>query len=657
MSMTECQGGGIKLLMDEETGCCQIRFEDNAVIKNLYAGVTDGGGQRLLTGEMSNHEVKIYETKDLLGEGWQLIADHFNTKDYILRQEFCCYESGFITTRLIILAAQETKSNCMDVIWSDGTEEVLQLNSSRIRFLSAPFDNDKWAKFIDYPVEHAKMSYEFTAVHGEGEAAGMVVGSLDHDNWKTGITISKVEYINSFKVTAGVANEDTRDLDGVGHGFLHETIIASPRIFLGYFSSYQQGFQRFGECNAKIKPALPWDGPVPFGWNSWASLMGTLSYEKYQQSADFMESIKDTFCDEEGSQYINFDAGWSNFVTRMQDSVAYVLEKGQRPGSYLGPFITSPPFDREVPGTDGNYLFEDLLLRDNTGKVLEHVDGLYSLDPTHPGTLANIRYETDRIIKWGFQYIKADFLGHGCREGNFYNKEITTGVQAYHYGMKYFTDCLSVKQAGYPIFISLSIDPIFPHGYGHARRISCDAFGSLDQSEYLNNCITYLWWMNDCLYRFNDPDHIVIYKTYDKHSTTLEEGRTRLHTGIICGTLMINSDDYSIEAARKRAELLLTNKDLNQLAAKGVSFRPVSGNFGEHAADVFMRDDGDSVVAALFNYSISDEKTVTVPFTLLGIPAEHCVCIDLWSKKKFTCEKQLNVTLMPAQSAIIKIIK
>ena len=93
--------------------------------------------------------------------------------------------------------------------------------------------------------------------------------------------------------------------------------------------------------------------------------------------------------------------------------------------------------------------------------------------------------------------------------------------------MSHFTKCLSEERAGYPIFISLSIAPIMPHGYGHARRISCDAFGSLDQSAYLNNCITYLWWMNDCLYRFNDPAHIVTYKTYDKHSTTLEEGRTR----------------------------------------------------------------------------------------------------------------------------------
>ena len=135
-----------------------------------------------------------------------------------------------------------------------------------------------------------------------------------------------------------------------------------------------------------------------------------------------------------------------------------------------------------------------------------------------------ISYETDNIIKWGFRSVKTDFVGHGCREGIFYNKDITTGVQAFNFGMSHFVECLSEKRAGYPIFISLSIAPIMPHGYGHARRISCDAFGSLDQSAYLNNCITYLWWMNDCLYRFNDPDHIVTYKTYDKHSTTLKEG-------------------------------------------------------------------------------------------------------------------------------------
>ncbi len=110
----------------------------------------------------------------------------------------------------------------------------------------------------------------------------------------------------------------------------------------------------------------------------------------------------------------------------------------------------------------------------------------------------------------------------------------------------------------------------------HARRISCDSFGSLDQSAYLNNCITYLWWMNDCLYRFNDPDHIVTYKTYDKHSTTLEEGITRYNTGVICGGLMLASDDYGIPEARRRSRLVLTNEEVNEAAAKGGAFRPVS---------------------------------------------------------------------------------
>ena len=253
--------------------------------------------------------------------------------------------------------------------------------------------------------------------------------------------------------------------------------------------------------------------------------------------------------------------------------------------------------------------------------------------------------------------MKTDFVGHGCREGIFYNKDITTGVQAFNFGMSHFVECLSEKRAGYPIFISLSIAPIMPHGYGHARRISCDAFGSLDQSAYLNNCITYLWWMNDCLYRFNDPDHIVTYKTYDKHSTTLEEGRTRYHTGVICGSLMLTSDDYGIPEARERAREVLTNEEINAVARKGESFRPVSGAQGEFAADVFARKDEDAVVVAAFNYSLSDERQVVIPVEEIGLEkGQRCKVKDLWTKKVTECEDgYVRIKLIPAQSVMIKV--
>lgn len=163
--------------------------------------------------------------------------------------------------------------------------------------------------------------------------------------------------------------------------------------------------------------------------------------------------------------------------------------------------------------------------------------------------------------------------------------------------------------------------------------------------------------MNDCLYRFNDPDHIVTYKTYDKHSITLEEARTRYHAGVICGSLMITSDDYRTEQARERAGMILGNEKLNQIARKGESFMPVSGERGDQAADCFVRKDADGVKAAVFNYSISDEKEMLVPLEKLGITSEEgCKAEDLWTGETVPIEgKNLVLRLLPAQSKMLRI--
>ena len=82
----------------------------------------------------------------------------------------------------------------------------------------------------------------------------------------------------------------------------------------------------------------------------------------------------------------------------------------------------------------------------------------------------------------------------------------------------------------------------------------------------------------------------------DKHTTTAEEGITRMNTGVICGGLMLASDDYGIPAARERSRRVLTNEEVNAVARKGGAFRPVSGARGEFAADVFMRQEEDAVL-------------------------------------------------------------
>src|SRR5699024_2085658 len=140
--------------------------------------------------------------------------------------------------------------------------------------------------------------------------------------------------------------------------------------------------------------------------------------------------------------------------------------------------------------------------------------------------------------------VKLDFMAHGAMEGDHYRKEIHTGKQAYNYGMQHIVSILDPEKIGRPFFINLSISPIFPYAYAHSRRVSCDVFGSLGSTEYLLNSLTYGWWINDGIYPFNDPDHTVLYKSFNEDSITENEALSRLNASVIAGTVFLGGDDY-----------------------------------------------------------------------------------------------------------------
>ena len=353
------------LQLNEETGCFSICFSGGE-FKNLHAQVRLQDGTCLKTTDMKQHTKRISEEKTEIGGCRREEFIHEDGGRIRLIQQFDVY-ADYITIRLLAEGEDVLSTNCMTPLCGCGEEPVLVMKEKDIRFLSAPFDNDKWAKFVDYPVKYSGMSYEFTVVHPEKGNSGLVMGSVDHDCWKTGFQAAadKDGSIVEFRGISGVATEDTRDLDGAEHGWLSGTQVCSSRIFLGWFEDSRDGLQAFGKANAAVKPALPWEGPVIFGWNSWAALMGKVTFEKYKEACDFMKSIKDTYQGSDGKQYVNYDAAWGSFTNKMRDSVAYAEANGQEPGTYYSPFITHEhQFKQEVPGTNGNYLFEDLLLRD-----------------------------------------------------------------------------------------------------------------------------------------------------------------------------------------------------------------------------------------------------------------------------------------------------
>ena len=120
------------------------------------------------------------------------------------------------------------------------------------------------------------------------------------------------------------------------------------------------------------------------------------------------------------------------------------------------------------------------------GQRTAQKDCSIALDPTHPGTLEYNRERFKKFKDLGFEYIKLDFINNGTLEADkFYGAGHNNGYAAYTYGMD------KILEMADGMFVDLSIAPVFP-AKGHARRISCDSWGELDNSMYTLNSIELL---------------------------------------------------------------------------------------------------------------------------------------------------------------------
>ena len=198
---------------------------------------------------------------------------------------------------------------------------------------------------------------------------------------------------------------------------------------------------------------------------------------------------------------------WTPAGNRLSDKqlkqfVKHCRANHQEAGIYFTPFTAwGVKGDDTVPGT--TYKYKDIFLYAHGRE--QHIASGVALDPTHLGTQKLIRATLNRFKKVGFKYVKADFLNYGALGADrFYDPRVTTGIQAYNEGMKYISRAL-----GKNMYSNLSIAPLFPSQYANSRRIGCDAFGSIGDTEYTLNSLTYGWWL-DGVYDFNDPDEIVL---------------------------------------------------------------------------------------------------------------------------------------------------
>lgn len=553
---------------------------------------------------------------DDLGKGLKYTLTYKDKSKATLIQSFYIYNNQdyFITQLEILGNGQQIATNYIAPL---DLGKIAFDKIENLHTVFVPYDNDAFISYNSKKLDTIahNNSAEVGIIFNNTSRNGFIVGSLEHTIWKSAVKTINQNKAASFSAWAGYSEkENTRD--SIAHGIVKGDKVASPKFFVGYYSDWRNGMEQYAKTNRIVeKPyVFAWDKPTPVGWNSWGVLMEKINFENTTKVADFFADSVPEFR-VGNTAYIDLDSFWDNMVkggftgdfSKLKEFADYCKKKGLEPGAYWAPFTDWGWKDgpnRKAEGSD--YTFGEMWTK--TGNTYFDFDGARAIDPTHPGTLKRVDYVINKLKECGFKMIKIDFLGHAAAEStSFYDHNVTTGMQAYRVGMEHLVNALDGK-----MLIYAAISPnMATSRYAHVRRIACDAWKTIEQTQYTLNSVNYGWWQTYS-YDYIDADHVVF------ADVTEGENRARLISSVITGTL-ITGDDYSKDGIwSKRAKEWLQNKELLKIVENGVAFRPLEGNTGKLTTEVFEQKIGNNWYIAILNYS-NMPKNYALPLQRLGV--------------------------------------
>ena len=614
-----------------------IVYRGDTIAKGSWAEYALNG-DTMKSGNYEHTTFKKQRIDDRYGRGvsWTLTISGRDMPQLV--RTFRLYD-GFMLTDIALETDSAVSTSYMAPLVTRHTGDMIKAPMKRAVFV--PYDNDKWIRYASSSQAGDSLrSYEVTCVYDPEGRQGLVAGAIEHDTWKNAVELTDGR--RSMKLYSGVADELTRDVKG--HGAVRSARPRSAVMMLGCYDDWRDGMEHFADLNAVTTPPRRWDSAVPVGWNSWGALQFGVNHDNATEVATFLADslMPRSFHNADGLIYTGLDSGWDSFKeTELKDFADRCKAMHQVPCIYWTPFTDWAKNPERQVDAMPEYKYKDIYLYAD-GKPQE-LDGAYAIDPTHPAVRAMMEKTARLFRRCGYRYVKMDFMTHGRMEADsWHRKDITTGTQAYNYGMHLIDSIFS------DMYINLSISPLFPAQYAQSRRIACDAWNKIKDTEYTMNALTWGWWL-DRVYSYNDADHVVL------RDATEGENHARVTSAVITG-MFITGDDFSIKGdstAKARAVSMLGNERVNALI-DGRAFRPLNAD-DDRSEHMFVRAEQDGrVCLAVFNYG-DEPMTFSLPVERLPMQksTEYKVQ-ELWSGE--TVDSRNSVTL-PSKDAMIFVFR
>ncbi|MBQ9309165.1 MAG: hypothetical protein IJ229_14685 [Clostridia bacterium] len=554
--------------------------------------------------------------------------------EYLLKETLTAQDE-YATAQLTLQSRDGKQVTTNDltplVAGSTGDASPYVWRDLRSKMLLVPYDNDMWIRYEAIALHAGIRSADVTVLFEEDLEQAILIGAMDFALWKNAIACPGTDArILEARCGNGAVGEDTHDC--LPHGSVTDVQVTSSRFTVMYGEDWRALLEQYASLLCAERAPRRSAYTVPFGFNCYAGLGRDCNKTTFRSSGEFLsdELMPRDFAgpDENGERttFVNLDGGWE-FLVGKEESLKIrdeIHARGQKAGIYDAPFAC---FERDLNKPlrfFPEHTYGEIVMRKPDGSFMPRVDGAIPYDLSHPVWEAWIRKKFQMYVDWGYDYLKIDFLSHGGMEGVHSDPSIRTGREMLDRAYRMIDDILSEERIGRPFFLSLSIAPLFPYGFGNARRFSCDAFGLTEDVEYVLNALDYSWWTNGKLYQYNDPDHIVLLRSFCMlRDSTEGEARARYTSSVIAGPMLLLSDDYRREEARERTKKIAGNARVNALAREGLAFRQLKGE--DH---IYAAVSEHAISLAIFSLRERPE-TVTLNLRPHGLPEGDWE--DLWS--------------------------